>query len=392
MGKYGIVILGNGFDLFHGHKTSYKDFIEAVKIENQNNLWINYFIECINIDGWVDIENQFSYILDLMTQLTLEYTEYNKEEPVDLKYKDLLTFLGFKYKMYLETYYENVPSKFSSEIDLVEKQRKHFNKIVIFDITYNEFLTNNVLNFNFIKTRIIEDFLHLKSLLQEYITSEVVVEGNEKYSNENTIHELVEIYDHLVVINFNYTDTLSYYNENITNIFVHGSIDDEIIFGHNNIENVDYSIFNKHVQTQIKASNYKHKFEEAIASPMYATESLMDLIILGHSFDANDHGVISWIYKTLLNNRIILSNLISFYYPSKYHTDQIKRNHNIKLFFECSENQNLSLPLDYVNAIREKHSLIPVIKLKFGKERRYSGNDELDYLSKSNSLHNIELK
>ena len=67
-----IIIIGNGFDLSLGLKTSYKDFIESdsftllLKKENSLTIYLNGKQE---INNWVDIEK--------------ELTEYSKLVPYD---------------------------------------------------------------------------------------------------------------------------------------------------------------------------------------------------------------------------------------------------------------------------------------------------------------------
>lgn len=63
-----ILIIGNGFDLAHGLKTSYKDFLEfcELQIKNENseyynlcaiNLWLKHFITRQQDLGntWIDL-------------------------------------------------------------------------------------------------------------------------------------------------------------------------------------------------------------------------------------------------------------------------------------------------------------------------------------------------
>ena len=82
-----IVIIGNGFDLSLGLKTSYKDFIESdsftllLKKENSLTIYLNGKQE---INNWVDIEK--------------ELTEYSKLVPYD-KSKVKNDFKEFKFSL-----------------------------------------------------------------------------------------------------------------------------------------------------------------------------------------------------------------------------------------------------------------------------------------------------
>lgn len=389
MGKYGIVILGNGFDLFHEHKTSYKNFITAIKDEYSTNLWINYFDSVIKSNNWVDIENEFFKILNDMSILKNEYSFYNYKEPIHIKYLQLFKALGFSYNLYTKKGYEKIMVS-RNETALKRTNDVFYDKIIISETKFDFIMENGNLKYKTIDKKLIDDFLELKELLKKYIKSEVKI--TENYSKENAIYKTINTYDDLIVLNFNYTDTLSFYNSNITNIFVHGSVDDEIIFGHNNIEQIDYSMFNKHVQTQISDINYKYKFVNTLLEKNFEPAQLFDLIILGHSFDANDHGVISWMYTTLFNNRNYFSRFKYFYYPTKSNDDLINRNFNIKTFYEKNIGSFTNETLDFLNGIRYQNGSIPMqINIKHGEIRIYNGSDELDYFQRTGTFEKIEL-
>lgn len=58
-----ILIIGNGFDLNLGLKTSYKDFIQSDYFKNlveNKNLMAQYFNEKNELTNWVDIENELT--------------------------------------------------------------------------------------------------------------------------------------------------------------------------------------------------------------------------------------------------------------------------------------------------------------------------------------------
>ena len=76
-----ILIIGNGFDLAHGLKTSYKDFLEFCKlqIESKNseyykkfatNLWLKHFItRQLNLGNtWIDLESEIYDVIKYMHQ------------------------------------------------------------------------------------------------------------------------------------------------------------------------------------------------------------------------------------------------------------------------------------------------------------------------------------
>lgn len=388
MKKNGIVILGNGFDLFHKNETSYKDFILHIKETNSDNIWVNYFDSLITIDGWVDIENEFKKILNSFSEFKIKYITYNLNTPFDISYQKLFSFLGFESSYYTEPLKEEIEIAGQRKLRTIRKI--HYDKLLINRQKYNFFNGSDILNFNLIDEKLTTDFLSLKNLLQEYIQNNVTI--NEQYNSDNSIYKTLNEYDELIVLNFNYTSTLEYYNDNITNIYIHGSVDDEIIFGHNQIDQLEYSMFNKHIQTQVSNINYKKMFEQMLYEKNFDRFELFDLIILGHSFDENDHEIISWMYSTLFNNKNYFSSLKYFYYVNNNNSDLLSRNFNIKNFYEKSIGDFTNTTLDLMNKI---HSQIPGInlniKINYGEHRIYNGSDELDFFHRSGTFEKIKL-
>lgn len=68
-----ILIIGNGFDLAHGLKTSYSDFLDYCEHNLLEvpfgcyNVWLNYFLNKQRIGGtWIDFENKIYELLYLL--------------------------------------------------------------------------------------------------------------------------------------------------------------------------------------------------------------------------------------------------------------------------------------------------------------------------------------
>lgn len=379
MEKHGIVILGNGFDLFHKNKTSYKDFIQEVKMENTDNIWINYFDSQIEVNGWIDIENEFNNIINSFSNFSTLNYNFNIDSAIDISYSNLFSCLGFAYETYSELYNEDYISNGQRKIQ--KKTKFYYDKIILKRMKY-EFVSNNILLYSTITSKLINDFYILKRLLKDYISTTVTI--NEHYTNSNSIFENLNKYEKLIVLNFNYTNTLSFYNENIINIPVHGSVNDEIIFGHNDILDLEFSMFNKHVQTQISDMNYKYIFENALYENALNAFIAFDLIVLGHSFDSNDHGIFKWLYESVYSKHNYFNSLRYFYYPSSDNWDLISRNHNIRIFYSES--------LDYIINTDTSHIRILKDRILTRADKHYKGIDEFDYFQRINSFEKIELK
>ena len=123
-----IIIIGNGFDLSLGLKTSYKDFIESdsftllLKKENSLTIYLNGKQE---INNWVDIEK--------------ELTEYSKLVPYDKsKVKNDFKELKNALMDYLKEAQEKEINQNSKAFEMIK------NEILDTDIVYNFNYTNSV--------------------------------------------------------------------------------------------------------------------------------------------------------------------------------------------------------------------------------------------------------
>ena len=80
-----ILIIGNGFDLAHGLKTSYKDFLDFCKEQSRTstpvdyfdykhclatNLWLKHFINRQKKlgDTWIDLEKEIYKVVQLINK------------------------------------------------------------------------------------------------------------------------------------------------------------------------------------------------------------------------------------------------------------------------------------------------------------------------------------
>ena len=68
------MVSGNGFDLAHGLKTTYMDFLDSIKEGNYKNKWINYFSSLYRSkrmrgEKWIDLEEEIKQVLDKIKSL-----------------------------------------------------------------------------------------------------------------------------------------------------------------------------------------------------------------------------------------------------------------------------------------------------------------------------------
>ncbi len=252
-----LIIIGNGFDLAHGLKTSYYDFISDLKSGGMKynflNIEDNHLINSLNAENkmWSDIE---------------------------AAYFDILTHLGN------DSY---IRHKYGSGIS-----------------NYN-----NVEDFN-------TDFEELKLYLIEYL-----IEEENKFVPIENYTELFKYlkWNKTLILNFNYTITVSYYirSSGIKQIQIHGNLentDNPMIFGFaaSNKESKDLLIKNNNnFVSNIKKFNYLYTNNE-LSLKTWMNEEDFNLFILGHSCGISDKLILHQIFNSTKLNKII-----PFYYKNR---------------------------------------------------------------------------
>ena len=73
MGEETLLLVGNGFDLAMGFKTSYGDFMKSPFFPKNNSTLCSYLLkECRANMGWIDIENELSKYSKLLSSFELK--------------------------------------------------------------------------------------------------------------------------------------------------------------------------------------------------------------------------------------------------------------------------------------------------------------------------------
>lgn len=272
-----LYIIGNGFDLAHGLKTSYTDFL----------LW--YIKQCVHKKA--------------------NAKEYND---------GLIKLTGPRYYNGFEDY-KNIPDIFDTikavGINL-EFQRGFIQKIFSGLVTYNwvdieeeyynslqeviEFQSSDIQEIKLLNNQ----FELLKKQLNIYLLSinnTFTLNANIKKHFKN---EVINAVDKILVVNFNYTSTIDSYIENIPKvklINIHGRLNDPkipLIFGYSNTRNDDYNrIHTKHIEFQkyIKLFLYagNNNYKQIID---FINETYYKVKILGHSCGLSDGDLLGQIF------------------------------------------------------------------------------------------------
>jgi hypothetical protein len=291
-----IVILGNGFDLAHGFKTSYSSFIDWLwdkKVDEINNnkhqvdidnLFIvsegkrGKFVNANELKKWIIYQNGL-----------LEALEKKRNELKDPKWSDIE-----------DVYYESLLK--CHENYNTEKENKT-----------NEELSINKLN---------RDFRVLRTKLIEYLKFAYDSVDKESLEFKNLVIRMKTIFNELdanneeigkiLFICFNYTNTLKLYgysvlensisNSNTEIAYIHGSLSDDnsVIFGYGD----DLDSYSMNVQENKdnaflefnKAVLYARSGEYQRISSFIYGEDDYEVYILGHSCANSDRALLNELF------------------------------------------------------------------------------------------------
>lgn len=316
-----LILIGNGFDLAHGLKTSYHDFIldylkNCIKSAFESN---KKYFRNDEFEVWYE---DLLFIIKGHSKPNLVFSNGKSflemllvKESINDIFKDLKDYnilIDDKKNSFVNLLLNECIVKNWVDIESIyyvelKKCLKQYNK----DLDYNgNASTGNLIHLNnqldFIKKRLEE---HLIKIEKE---------------NKNTINDLSEIIHHnlnkrnevsksdkLLILNFNYTSTPNKYLKATDEIInIHGELNNEknpIIFGYgddidnnyNEIENLNENEFFKHIKSfdYFKTINYQNllKFIDGINKQEYYRE--FEVFIMGHSCGLSDRTMLSTIFE-----------------------------------------------------------------------------------------------
>ena len=338
-----ILLLGNGFDLYHKLPTKYINFLNTVKFLQENfnetdmltigkvfnderlsgidngikecykkyyttysnfplniedtkklieladkNVWFKYLSQLINKDiTWIDFEKEIEKVVRAF------------EHYLENEYIEQLTFSN------LFTHEANIMRIFNFFYYIVEEDFVGDTKMHRLELN-EQFMVQNPLNkksylskdkvISFLYTQLIELAEMLKLYLRNFV--DVVVE---KLKSINMIDEYIDLSQVRDVVTLNYTHTFEsiYCKEIKRNIYhIHGDVDFNIVLGINSNENdnletvnTDFLRFKKYYQRVF----YKTDIEYLMAlkyNDIFDSRNTNNLVVFGHSLDSTDKDII----------------------------------------------------------------------------------------------------
>lgn len=333
-----ILIIGNGFDLAHGLKTSYGQFLDFCKNLNvkdekylnykrclERNLWMKHFIARQNQLGgtWIDLETE---IYDVIKFLNKQFT-FDKSESSRYRINKVLTIEIFDQKFQLQ----NIDN-FLRDFHFNEKLSKDGIETPFQKYLFNYHIENSIDIINLLHKHLIE----FTQLFEKYILEEVFA-NQEQIKKYNFLFQSKDRAVH--VLSFNYTDTYErlykekslYADPKSLYVYIHGKAGQKnLIFGTKSFYNylpnsnnekipVAFNIFKKH--------NMRHKYNtieayqnllKTITDPRRTIKPVFHII--GHSLDITDRVILEHI---LLANK---NAVIKIYYHDEESQEKLLNN------------------------------------------------------------------
>ncbi len=327
-----ILILGNGFDLAHGLKTTYKDFLDyCYKQLNKvisykptdvyfTNMWIRHFFNTPRITGknWIDFENEIYNVLRFIHEAPgFSSIDWNKLFSISF---DDFNFNFYNIDKYLARTMYSDNQNLSSYIRVEPYNCIQYK---IFFPTHKDFVYY-----------LYDQLREFTKLFEDYLVNEVLSSINDKSDFQLSLKAIgvKEGSKNVHVLSFNYTDTCerlykhkfnTYCELNIKPVYIHGKASAnnscDLVLGTHTFKfnpsqipfPTSFNIFQKHYQ--------RHKYGtiepyQDLLRQIEKSRTLPKFHIIGHSLDKTDHSVLQHILKA---NK---DSIINIY----YHNEEIQ--------------------------------------------------------------------
>jgi hypothetical protein len=281
-----IIVIGNGFDLAHGLKTSYGNFLEWVKskiIEKQDEYFEHISLPQVDVCFGTSKPKASSF-----------FKRYYKGT------KNLDEFISSYSKckfVYKNKFLEHIMNtqKLKNWVDIEEEYFKELNKCFQ---NYNKNITPI--------TKLNQDFAQIKNDIEEYlcgVNKEIAIKEYLIDSMINVSTMPTEL-SNILFLNFNYTSSEKYYEMPSTQtIHIHGELKNEknpIIFGYGNENTEIYKEIkknnNKEFLTNMKQFKYFNvsNYNDLM---LFVKSAPYQIYIWGHSCGSSDGTLLKELFE-----------------------------------------------------------------------------------------------
>lgn len=345
-----LILIGNGFDLAHNLKTGYKDFInwywekwydtlrssgksheydELCSFKLRSNqywyLYLNLFTEynedfikgirestdiyefieypllknitqSIETKGWVDIENEYYHLL----------TEYTKETFQKEDVKKLNKQLEFLREKLIEYLNEINSEDKKCDDSIAEKIYAPFNQ-QDFSLLGVKCLDEHRIKTLAQNKPLWENKLYSYGMREPYLRRVIrkaeVVKANPNSNYNNDDLYLFMLPDEIMMLSFNYTNTLNEYKEDCSTInYIHGKLEEpeSVIFGYGDELDESYNhikrLNNNELLSNFKSSKYleSDRYRKLL---QFIESAPFQVCIMGHSCGNSDRTLLNTIFE-----------------------------------------------------------------------------------------------
>lgn len=284
-----VFFIGNGFDLSHGLKTSYLNFIEWFLQREFAEKIIEY-----NSGNLKSYKTEFYAILPRNINRD-NFSPYN-QKPFIENLSNLISGISFNSIFFKELFLNYISYKDGSfkEDNWFDIEQAYYNNLSSLARTNDIYGIQNLNLF----------FEYLIRKLKEYIRDV------EEHIDEVPLPEYFEIFEsrisaRKIIVDFNYTYTFQkkyrhVLNENDAYISIHGKCNREIVFGYGDEMHKDYSfiedINNNEYLKYFKSFQYFKNAEYEKFRNLIAVESF-NLSIIGHSAGLSDRLLLNEVFE-----------------------------------------------------------------------------------------------
>ncbi len=309
-----ILIIGNGFDLAHGLKTSYKDFLEHCinrlncwnpsynvdeRLFIETNLWFKHFITRQKDLGntWIDLEKEIYDVIKSIQTFAITTNIGNKNQILPqllTVQKDSTNFNFYEIYNYL---------KKNESLNVSNPKNYVFLLTPLYSV-FHVYIKNPNGLINLLYDQLREFTRAFEHYLEYYILPPLNNNSNYLLSLPSAVSAQIP------VLSFNYTDTCErLYKHKLKPIYIHGKVNnpdgcnlvlgtitfDDVSKNDNKIP-VEFNIFQKHNQRHKYATIESYQdFLKKLTNPKVII--VPNFHIIGHSLDQTDHKILRHILK-----------------------------------------------------------------------------------------------
>jgi len=338
-----LVIVGNGFDLAHGLKTSYADFmfdylktaiLAATEKRGFNDKLLNIQYQhgvVSDNNSWIDSAENYTHLKEVATNRRYWFKFHSSLFEKMLSGDINKNWVDIEKEYYLELI--KIFNTNSGTNDLVVSLNEEM--IVIRNLLI-DYLKRTCSDFN-VQTL---DHKSILDLLKGNIKNEYQLEA---ITPKNQIRETR-------ILNFNYTHTVSQYvkllkDSRFSEIQIHGSYDDprSIVFGfgdeldrhYQDMEDIDDNAYFRH----IKSFGYFQNTEYQSLMKFINSGTPFEVFVLGHSLGLSDRTMFSQIFES----KNLYSVKLFYYEKDDGSNDFIEKTYEISRHFKNKGRMRLKI-------------------------------------------------